>query len=215
MVGPVDDPGCKSRTLTTIFLFTSLFAGIIIGLTCHFRKSLRKLLRIKTTPARCPTRVQFISFIQHSTPERPFTEDHFLITDSHGNHLVTLFVRRRDTGETLFQTRSSCTSAAAYTMETAPSVVAAGSTSLTSPSPSLPGATAINEDEAKDGTAEDRATERFAKMVWGYVNSTGELVHDMDSEDDVKLLRLRTKKHELVIVPDPKYIFVVVHDVPS
>ncbi|EKD14488.1 hypothetical protein MBM_07209 [Drepanopeziza brunnea f. sp. 'multigermtubi' MB_m1] len=110
---------------------------------------------------------------------------------------------------------ASCTSAAAYTMETAPSVVAAGSTSLTSPSPSLPGATAINEDEAKDGTAEDRATERFAKMVWGYVNSTGELVHDMDSEDDVKLLRLRTKKHELVIVPDPKYIFVVVHDVPS
>jgi dynein light chain roadblock-type len=28
----------------------------------------------------------------------------------------------------------------------------------------------------------------------------------------VKLLRLRTKKHELVIVPDVKYILVVVHE---
>jgi len=33
-------------------------------------------------------------------------------------------------------------------------------------------------------------------------------------QDDVKLLRLRTKKHELVIVPDAKYIFIVVHDTP-
>ncbi|PBP28267.1 hypothetical protein BUE80_DR000806 [Diplocarpon rosae] len=62
---------------------------------------------------------------------------------------------------------------------------------------------------------EDQAFETFAKMVWNYVNATGQLVHDMDSEDEVKLLRLRTRKHELVIVPDSKYIFVVVHDVPS
>ncbi|KAK6586692.1 hypothetical protein PZA11_001749 [Diplocarpon coronariae] len=62
---------------------------------------------------------------------------------------------------------------------------------------------------------EDQAVENLAKMVWNYVNATEQLVHDMDSEDDVKLLRLRTRKHELVIVPDSKYIFVVVHDVPS
>ncbi|PBP22113.1 hypothetical protein BUE80_DR006941 [Diplocarpon rosae] len=62
---------------------------------------------------------------------------------------------------------------------------------------------------------EDQAVETFAKMVWNYVNATRQLVHDMDSEDEVKLLRLRTRKHELVIVPDSKYIFVVVHDVPS
>jgi len=37
----------------------------------------------------------------------------------------------------------------------------------------------------------------------------------MVEQDDLKLLRLRTRKHELVIVPDAKFIFVVVHDVPS
>jgi len=31
----------------------------------------------------------------------------------------------------------------------------------------------------------------------------------------MKLLRVRTKKHEIVIVPDPKFIFVVVHEVSA
>jgi hypothetical protein len=33
-----------------------------------------------------------------------------------------------------------------------------------------------------------------------------------DEEDEVKLLRLRTRKHEIVIVPDRKYLLCVVHD---
>ncbi|KAH7409624.1 hypothetical protein BKA64DRAFT_705384 [Cadophora sp. MPI-SDFR-AT-0126] len=73
-------------------------------------------------------------------------------------------------------------------------------------------------DSSAIGTSdsgEEQAFKDFAKMVWNYVNATGQLVHDMDSEDDLKLLRLRTRKHELVIVPDSKFIFVVVHDVPS
>ncbi|KAG4428656.1 hypothetical protein IFR05_015862 [Cadophora sp. M221] len=64
-------------------------------------------------------------------------------------------------------------------------------------------------------SGEEQAFSDFAKMVWNYVNVTGQLVHDMDSEDELKLLRLRTRKHELVIVPDAKFLFVVVHDVPS
>lgn len=34
---------------------------------------------------------------------------------------------------------------------------------------------------------------------------------DRDEEDEVKLLRLRTKKHEIVVVPDKKYLLCVVH----
>lgn len=36
---------------------------------------------------------------------------------------------------------------------------------------------------------------------------------DRDEEDEVKLLRMRTKKHEIVVVPDKKYLLCVVHDV--
>lgn len=37
---------------------------------------------------------------------------------------------------------------------------------------------------------------------------------DVDREEDgeVKLLRMRTKKHEIVVVPDRKYLLCVVHD---
>lgn len=35
---------------------------------------------------------------------------------------------------------------------------------------------------------------------------------DHDGEDEVKLLRMRTRKHEIVVVPDRKYLLCVVHD---
>lgn len=33
-------------------------------------------------------------------------------------------------------------------------------------------------------------------------------------QDEMKLIRLRTKKQELVVVPNPKYLLIVVHDTP-
>lgn len=68
-------------------------------------------------------------------------------------------------------------------------------------------------------------------MVWNFVSTAGSLVEEIDTEvacsgvgcgrpamltdilqDEVKLLRLRTKKQEFVIVPDAKYLLIVVHD---
>jgi len=37
-------------------------------------------------------------------------------------------------------------------------------------------------------------------------------IRDKEEGDEVKLLRLRTKKHEIVVVPDRKYLLCVVHD---
>jgi dynein light chain roadblock-type len=68
-------------------------------------------------------------------------------------------------------------------------------------------------------------------MVWSFLGAAGNLVDELDKEDEVRLLRLRTKKNELVIVPgthhsldslsfitdchlDPKFILVVIHDTP-
>lgn len=33
-------------------------------------------------------------------------------------------------------------------------------------------------------------------------------------QDELRLLRLRTKKQEIVVVPDPKYLLIVIHDTP-
>ncbi len=43
--------------------------------------------------------------------------------------------------------------------------------------------------------------EEVARMVWNFVGAASGLVTGLDGEDDAKLLRLRTKKMELVIVP--------------
>jgi hypothetical protein len=56
-------------------------------------------------------------------------------------------------------------------------------------------------------------------QIWirTYASPTSPLqsIANISGQDDLKLLRLRTKKHEFMIVPDPKYIFVVVHEVSA
>jgi dynein light chain roadblock-type len=56
-----------------------------------------------------------------------------------------------------------------------------------------------------NGTASDgeegRSGEHIARAVWKYVQATEGLVEDMDGEDELRLLRVRTKKNEVVVVP--------------
>ncbi|KFY13734.1 hypothetical protein V492_03055 [Pseudogymnoascus sp. VKM F-4246] len=70
-------------------------------------------------------------------------------------------------------------------------------------------------DDASSAPKDQNGVEELAGMVWNYMNATKDLVQGLDAQDEVKLLRLRTKKYELVIVPDTKYLLVVVHETPS
>ncbi|KUI60153.1 Dynein light chain roadblock-type 1 [Cytospora mali] len=63
--------------------------------------------------------------------------------------------------------------------------------------------------------SETQGAEEMAAMVWAFVNTAGSLVEGLDAEDELKLLRLRTKKQELVIVPDARYLLIVVHETPA
>jgi hypothetical protein len=91
-----------------------------------------------------------------------------------------------------------------------------------------------------DNDSETQAAQELGSMIWGFLSTAGSLVQEIDTEvciswsqglgldesctnrtlmctvlqDELKLLRLRTKKQELVIVPEPKYILVVIHDTP-
>ncbi|OHE96439.1 hypothetical protein CORC01_08202 [Colletotrichum orchidophilum] len=76
------------------------------------------------------------------------------------------------------------------------------------------GAAAQQQQQQQNGEEQPQGLEDFAAKVWNWVNASGTLVLDLDTEDELKLLRLRTKKQELVIVPDPKYLLIVVHDTP-
>jgi len=60
-----------------------------------------------------------------------------------------------------------------------------------------------------------RKAEDVARLVWNFVQSAGEMIVQLNGDaDETKLLRIRTKKNELVIVPDSKFLLVVIHDTP-
>lgn len=65
----------------------------------------------------------------------------------------------------------------------------------------------LNEDTNKQKTG-TREAEQVAKLVWNFFRHAGETVEGMfgsgtegDGEDELRLVRLRTRKSEVVVVP--------------
>jgi hypothetical protein len=52
-----------------------------------------------------------------------------------------------------------------------------------------------------DGQAADRSAEAIARVVFAFVVAAGKLAHGVEDSNEVQLLRLRTRKNEIVIVP--------------
>lgn len=46
-----------------------------------------------------------------------------------------------------------------------------------------------------------QSAEEVASAVWKFFGAAGSLIDGLDKDDELRLLRLRTKKNELVIVP--------------
>lgn len=69
-----------------------------------------------------------------------------------------------------------------------------------------PGST---EDDSNRNSAQD-----VARMVFAFVAGAKAFTEAVDKSDEVKLLRLRTRKNEIIIAPDAKFLLVVIHDTP-
>ncbi|KAJ3577053.1 hypothetical protein NPX13_g3513 [Xylaria arbuscula] len=91
------------------------------------------------------------------------------------------------------------------------SATANGNSSSSLPTPT---GGSFSTDVQTNTNNETLAAQELASLVWSFLSSAGGLIDDIDSEDELKLLRLRTKKQEFVIVPEPKYLLVVIHDTP-
>lgn len=62
--------------------------------------------------------------------------------------------------------------------------------------------------DASLGDSTDNAllvTDKLAKAVFAFVRGAEELGASVDHDDDVKLLRMRTRRHEVVIVPGKSF----------
>ena len=101
------------------------------------------------------------------------------------------------------------------------------------PNSTLP-ASAADEtfDSYTNGTRSGglQSAEDIARLVLKFMAAAGTMVDGLDHEDELRLLRLRTKKSELVLVPreyfsitpimfahnviDAKFVLVAIHDTP-
>jgi len=75
--------------------------------------------------------------------------------------------------------------------------------SSANPNSTLPASGETASDSYTNGRKESgiHSAEDVASLVWSFLKAAGSLVDELDNDDEVKLLRLRTKKNELVIVP--------------
>ena len=64
----------------------------------------------------------------------------------------------------------------------------------------------------KTGT---RNADEVAHLVWTFVQAAGHMVEELNGEgDEAKLVRLRTRRCEVVVVAEGGYLLVVVHETP-
>jgi len=86
--------------------------------------------------------------------------------------------------------------------------------SAPSPNATLPSNASITSKETSDSSLISRRAsgsfrnaEEVARMVWSFMRAAGGLVEGLDPDDELKLLRIRTKRNELVIVPGMEFYF--------
>ncbi|WVW79484.1 hypothetical protein I302_101453 [Kwoniella bestiolae CBS 10118] len=53
---------------------------------------------------------------------------------------------------------------------------------------------------------------KYAKAVEDIVNGVGKALTACEDGDELRFMRIRTKRHELIITPDEKYLLVVLQD---
>ncbi|KAI4176861.1 MAG: hypothetical protein LQ343_000718 [Gyalolechia ehrenbergii] len=70
-------------------------------------------------------------------------------------------------------------------------------------------------DETRASEDGSKTAEHIARLVFAFLSAANEFAEGMEKEDDTKLLRMRTRKNEIVIVPDANFVLVVIHDAPQ
>ncbi|CAM0139713.1 hypothetical protein VKS41_008929 [Umbelopsis sp. WA50703] len=75
------------------------------------------------------------------------------------------------------------------------------------------GVVILNSDGlAIRSTIEAELTKKYASHVHQLVSHSKDAISGIDSENELTFLRVRTKKHELMIAPDKEYLMIVVQN---
>ncbi|KAI9255390.1 hypothetical protein EDC94DRAFT_523963, partial [Helicostylum pulchrum] len=69
-----------------------------------------------------------------------------------------------------------------------------------------------NEGQAIRSTLDQELTKKYGQLISALVEQTRTTVATLDDQNDLTFLRVRTKKHEIMIAPDHDYLLIVVQN---
>ena len=61
-------------------------------------------------------------------------------------------------------------------------------------------------------TMDSRSTLQYAALITQLTSKARSVVRDLDPQNELTFLRIRSKKHEIMISPDKEFILIVVQD---
>ncbi len=61
-------------------------------------------------------------------------------------------------------------------------------------------------------TLDNAATVQYAALITQLAAKARSCVRDLDPQNDLTFLRIRTRKHEIMVAPDKDYILIVVQN---
>ncbi|KAJ8652409.1 hypothetical protein O0I10_011935 [Lichtheimia ornata] len=69
-----------------------------------------------------------------------------------------------------------------------------------------------NEGQAIRSTLDETLTKQYGQLISTLVQQARTTVNTLDDQNDVTFMRVRTKKHEIMIAPDREYLLIVVQN---
>ncbi|KAI9497849.1 hypothetical protein BDB00DRAFT_802181 [Zychaea mexicana] len=69
-----------------------------------------------------------------------------------------------------------------------------------------------SEGQAIRSTLDDELTKQYGQLISTLVQQARTTVATLDEQNDLTFLRVRTKKHEIMIAPDHEYLLIVVQN---
>ncbi|KAG2225589.1 hypothetical protein INT45_013700 [Circinella minor] len=69
-----------------------------------------------------------------------------------------------------------------------------------------------SEGQAIRSTLDEELTKQYGQLISSLVQQARTTVATLDDQNDLTFLRVRTKKHEIMIAPDHEYLLIVVQN---
>mmetsp|Transcript_2489 Transcript_2489/g.9653 ORF Transcript_2489/g.9653 Transcript_2489/m.9653 type:complete len:100 (+) Transcript_2489:74-373(+) len=61
-------------------------------------------------------------------------------------------------------------------------------------------------------TFESKQTLQYSALISQLATKARSVIRDLDPQNDLTFLRIRSKKHEIMVAPDREYILIVIQD---